>query len=153
MPPIMLIPFSEDPIGNLSMFIIPAIVLGMHYAGITMRMTRSMMLEVLRQDYVRTAWSKGLKESVIVSRHALRNALIPVVTIMGLQMPVLIGGTVIIEQIFSLPGMGRLILDATQFRDYPLVSGSLLFFGVALVLINLFVDLTYCFLDPRIRYK
>ncbi len=153
MPPIIYVPFVEDPIANLEMFILPAIVLGMVLSGVTMRMTRAMMLEVLRQDYIRTAWSKGLKERVVIIRHALKNALIPVVTLVGFMLSVMIGGTVIIEQIFALPGMGRLIVNATLTRDYTVVSGALLFFGVALVLINLMVDLTYGFLDPRIHYK
>ena len=152
-PPIMLLHFTEDPVGNLKMFIVPAIVLGMALSGVTMRMTRTMMLEALRQDYIRTAWAKGLKERVVVMRHTLRNALIPVVTIIGLQMPILVGGAVIIEQIFSLPGLGRLILDATSQRDYPLVTAVLAVFAFALVLINLIVDLIYGFLDPRIHYK
>ncbi|MBA7477538.1 Glutathione transport system permease protein GsiC [subsurface metagenome] len=153
MPPIMLIHFTEDPIGNLRMFIIPAIVLGMAMAGITMRMTRTMMLEVLRQDYIRTAWAKGLGERIVTLRHALKNALIPVITVIGIQLPIMIGGTVIIEQIFVLPGMGRLILSSILKRDEPLASGIILFFAGALVLINLMVDLTYAYLDPRIRYK
>ncbi|MBA7649102.1 Dipeptide transport system permease protein DppB [subsurface metagenome] len=152
-PPIMLIPFTKDPIGNLGMFVVPAIVLGMVISGDTMRMTRTMMLEVLRQDYIRTAWAKGLRERVVIIRHALRNALIPVVTLIGYDMPIMIGGSVITEQIFCLPGMGRLLIDATLGRDYPLVSGIMLFFGFGLVLINLMVDLTYAFLDPRIHYK
>ena len=139
--------------GNLGMVMAPAIVLGMALAGLTMRMTRTMMLEVLRQDYIRTAWSKGLRERVVVIRHALKNALIPVITIVGLQLPIMVGGTVIIEQIFGLPGMGRMILDAILRRDQPLVSGALLIFAVGLVMINLMVDLAYSFLDPRIRYK
>ncbi|MBA7660654.1 Dipeptide transport system permease protein DppB [subsurface metagenome] len=118
-----------------------------------MRMTRTMMLEVLRQDYIRTAWAKGLGERVVVIRHALKNALIPVITIIGLQIPLLIGGTVIIERIFMLPGMGRLIIRSLEGRDYPAVSGVMLFFAVGLVLINLMVDLTYGFLDPRIHYR
>ena len=153
MPSIMLIPFTEDPIGNLKMFIVPALVLGMTLAGTSMRMTRTMMLEVLRQDYIRTAWAKGLRERVVVARHALKNALIPVVTIIGGNVPILIGGTVIIEQIFCLPGMGRLLIVATQQRDYLLVSGVMLFFSLGLMLINLIVDLTYGFLDPRVHYK
>ncbi len=153
MPPIMLIHFNEDPIGNLRMFILPAIIMGMALSGVTMRMTRTMMLEVLRQDYIRTAWSKGLREKVVVIRHALKNALIPVITILGIQIPNLLGGTVIVENIFSLPGMGRLILSSTMQRDYPLVTGILLFFSVVLVLVNLMVDLTYAFLDPRVGYK
>ena len=118
-----------------------------------MRMTRTMMLEVLRQDYVRTAWAKGLRERVVVIRHALKNALIPVITLIGLRLPLLIGGTVILEELFMLPGMGSLILYSTKFRDYPVVSGTLLLLSVGIVFINLIVDLTYAYLDPRIRYK
>jgi len=153
MPPIMLIHFTEDPIGNLKMFIVPAIILGMALSGMTMRMTRSMMLEVLRQDYIRTAWAKGLRERVVILRHALKNALIPVITILGLQIPIMIGGTVIIEQIFCLPGMGRLLIFAAEHRDQPLISGIALIFSAGLLLINLMVDLTYSFLDPRVHYK
>jgi len=153
MPPLMLIPFTEDPIGNLRMFIIPAIVLGMALAGMTMRMTRTMMLEVLKQDYIRTAWAKGLRERVVILRHALKNALIPVISLIGIGVPVIVGGTVIIEQIFMLPGMGRLIIDATLHRDHALVSGAVLLFSVVLVIINLAVDLTYAYLDPRIHYR
>jgi len=152
-PPIMLIQFSEDPIGNLKMFIIPAIVLGMAISGSTMRMTRTMMLEVLRQDYIRTAWAKGLRERVVVIRHALKNALIPVITVIGYWVPVMIGGTIIIEQIFGLPGMGRLLVDATLNRDYTVVSGVTLIFAFGMVLINLLIDLTYAYLDPRVHYK
>ncbi len=153
MPPIMLVHFTEDPIGNLKMFIIPAAVLGMALAGVTMRMTRTMMLEVLRQDYIRTAWAKGLRERVVIIRHGLRNALIPVITIIGLQVPIMVGGTVIIETIFNLPGVGRLLVDATIKRDYTIVSGAMFVLGVVIVLNNLAVDLTYGFLDPRIHYK
>jgi len=153
MPPIMLIPFTEDPIGNLKMFIIPAIIVGMAMAGMLMRLTRTMMLEVLRQDYIRTAWAKGLSERVVTLRHALKNALIPVITIIGLQAPILMGGTVIIEQIFSLPGMGRLILSATLHRDETLIGGLMFIFAAVLVLINLVVDLTYAYLDPRVHFK
>ncbi len=152
-PPVMLTHFTEDPIGNLRMFIIPAVVLGSHYAGLTMRMTRTMMLEVLRQDYIRTAWAKGLRERVVIIRHALKNALIPIITVVGLQVPNLLGGTVIIENIFCLPGMGRLLLMGTMQRDYPLVTGVLLFFSVILVVANLLVDVTYGYLDPRLHYK
>jgi len=153
MPPIMLVHFTEDPIGNLQMFIIPAIVLGMAMGGQTMRMTRTMMLEVLRQDYIRTAWAKGLRERVVVIRHALKNALIPVITIMGLQVPIMVGGTVIIETIFQLPGMGRLVLNAILQRDQPIVSGIMLIFAAAIVSVNLIVDVTYGFLDPRVQFK
>ncbi len=153
MPPIMLIRFTEDPIGNLKMFIIPAIIVGMAMAGMLMRLTRTMMLEVLRQDYIRTAWAKGLGERVVILRHALKNALIPVITIIGLQAPILMGGTVIIEQIFSLPGMGRLILSATLHRDETLIGGIMFIFAAVLMLINLVVDLTYAYLDPRVHFK
>jgi peptide/nickel transport system permease protein len=153
MPPIMLIRITEDPIGNLKMFIIPAIIVGMAMAGMLMRLTRTMMLEVLRQDYIRTAWAKGLRERVVTLRHALKNALIPVITIIGLQAPILMGGTVIIEQIFSLPGMGRLILSATLHRDEMLIGGLMFIFAAVLVLINLVVDLTYAYLDPRVHFK
>jgi len=151
--PIIPIHFTEDPIGNLRMFIVPAAVLGMALSGISMRMTRTMMLEVLRQDYIRTAWAKGLRERVIVMRHALKNALIPVVTIVGLYIPFLVSSTVIIEQIFCLPGLGRLIVEAASVRDYTMLSGVLLFFAAGVVLVNLVVDLTYGFLDPRVRYR
>ena len=152
-PPMQLIPFSEDPLGNLGMFLIPSLILGTASAAATMRMTRTMMLEVLRQDYIRTAWSKGLKERIVVIRHAIKNALIPVVTLIGLQLPILIGGAVIIENIFNLPGLGRLMLDALEIRDYPLVSGINLLFATAVVGINLMIDLIYAYLDTRVRYE
>jgi len=152
-PPIMIIPFTEDPMGNLGMFMLPAVVLGMAMAGVTMRMSRTMMLEVLRQDYIRTAWSKGLRERVIVMRHSLKNALIPVITIVGLQVPILIGGAVIIEQIFCLPGIGRLILNATFARDYPIVTGVMFVMALFILVVNLVVDLTYAYLDPRVQYR
>ena len=135
------------------MFIVPAIVLGVSGAGTNMRLMRTMMLEVLRQDYIRTAWSKGLREGIIVIRHALKNALIPVVTMIGYQLPVLVGGAVIIENIFNLPGMGRLLTDATSDRDYPIVTAVVLIISLVLVFINLLTDLSYGFLDPRIHYK
>jgi peptide/nickel transport system permease protein len=153
MPSTMMIRFPVDPLGNLRMFIVPAVVLGMSSSGASMRITRTQVLEVLRQDYIRTAWSKGLTERVIIIRHALKNALIPVVSGMGLQVPVMIGGTVIIEQIFILPGMGRLITGGLLQRDKELVCGVILFYGAALVAINLIVDLTYGYLDPRVQYK
>jgi len=152
-PPIINIPFFENPIGNLKMYILPAIILGMVLQGVNMRMVRTMMLEVLRQDYIRTAWAKGLKEKVVVIRHALKNALIPVITIIGLQAPVVIGGSVIIEQIFCLPGMGRLLVEAAFSRDYPVITGVTLVFTFAVLLIILITDLSYAYLDPRIRYK
>lgn len=153
MPPIMITHFIEDPLDNLRMFVVPAIVLGMSLAGFTMRLTRTMVLEVLRQDYVRTAWAKGLKEKVVISRHVLKNAMIPVVTSIGLQIPVLIGGTVIIENIFNLPGMGRLMYNAILQRDAPLIMGLIAVLAFAIMVINLLVDLTYAWLDPRIHYR
>ena len=153
MPPIMYIRFGSDILGNLKMVIVPSIILGMALSGMTMRMMRTTMLEVMRQDYIRTAWAKGLRERVIAVRHALKNAMIPVVSIIGLQVPVLIGGTVIIEQIFSLPGMGRLIISACLRRDYTLVSGIMFVYAIVLMLINLIVDLAYAYLDPRVRYS
>lgn len=152
-PQVQLIRFVDNPVGNLGMFVIPAAVMGLAMSGITMRMTRTMMLEVLRQDYIRTAWSKGLRERVVILRHALKNALIPVVTIVGLQMPVLIGGAVVMEQIFALPGIGLLMLNAIFNRDYPIISGVMLFMAVFVLLMNLIVDLTYSFLDPRVQYR
>ena len=153
MPPVMKKPFFDDPIRHLRAYLVPATVLAMSMSGLTMRLARTMMLEVLRQDYIRTAWAKGLRERIVILRHALKNALIPVVTAVGLQLPLLIGGTVIIETIFVLPGMGSLIIDSTTTRDYPMLSGAMLFFAFGLIIINLFVDLTYAYLDPRIQYE
>lgn len=153
MPPLILVTLAEDPIGNIQMFLVPAVVLGLGMTGGTMRMSRTMMLEVLRQDYVRTAWAKGLKEGVVVSRHVLKNAMIPVVDSIVGKVSIMIGGAVITEQIFNLPGMGRLYISAISTRDYPVISGLLLIFGFTLVLINVVVDLIYGFLDPRIQYK
>ena len=152
-PPLELIPFTEDPLGNLGMFFIPSLILGTAGAASTMRMTRTMMLEVLRQDYIRTAWSKGLKERVVVLRHAIKNALIPVVTMIGMDLPMLVGGAVIIENIFNLPGLGQLAVTALTERDYPVVSGVNLFFAAAVLGANLIIDLIYPYLDPRVRYR
>ena len=151
-PPMEWVPFIEDPLGNLGVSILPSLILGTALAAATMRMTRTMMLEVLRQDFIRTAWAKGLRERVVVLRHAVKNALIPVVTLIGMQLPILVGGSVIMENIFGLPGLGRLMLVALEDRDYPVVSGVNLFFGTAVVLFNLLIDLLYSFLDPRVRY-
>ena len=151
-PPMEYIPFTEDPLGNLGMLIIPSLILGTAGAASTMRMTRTMMLEVLRQDYIRTAWAKGLNERVVVMRHALKNALIPVATLVGFQLPILIGGSVIIEQIFVLPGIGRLLVSALSQREYHLVSAINLMLATAVIVVNLMVDLTYAYLDPRVRY-
>ena len=152
-PSMRLIRFADNPLGNLGMFFLPSLIMGAYFSASTMRMTRTMMLEVLRQDYIRTAWSKGLRERVVVMRHAVKNALISVVTLIGLQLPVLVGGSVIIENIFNLPGLGRLFLLALEDRDYPMVSGVNLFFATSVVGINLVIDVIYPYLDPRVRYK
>ena len=152
-PPMQWVPLTEDPLGSLGVFIIPSLILGTYLSAATMRMIRTMMLEVLRQDYIRTAWSKGLKERVVIIRHAVKNALIPVVTLIGLQMPILVGGSVIMENIFNLPGLGRLMVAALEDRDYPVVSGVNLFFATMVMGINLLIDLIYPILDPRVRYK
>ena len=166
-PPMELIPFTEDPLGNLGMFLIPSLILGTASAAATMRMTRTMMLEVMRQDYIRTAWSKGLKERIVIIRHTIKNAFIPVVTrsagligraaaaqpLCGLQLPILVGGAVIMENIFNLPGLGQLMVNALIDRDYPVVSGINLVFGTAVMGFNLLIDLIYSYLDPRVRYE
>ena len=152
-PSMRLLRFADDPLGNLVQFGIPALILGMYLSGIIMRMTRTMMLEVLRQDYIRTAWSKGLKERVVMVRHALKNALLPVITIVGIQVPYLIGGAVIIEEIFSLPGIGRFMLESIADREYTIVSGINLLTAIAVVLVNLIIDLSYAYMEPRVRYK
>ena len=152
-PPMRLIPFTEDPLGNLGMFLIPSVILGTASAAATMRMTRTMMLEVLRQDYIRTAWSKGLRERVVIIRHSIKNALIPIVTLIGLQLPILVGGAVIMENIFNLPGLGQLMVNALNGRDYPVVTGVNLVFATGVVLFNLMIDLIYPYLDPRVRYE
>ncbi len=152
-PEVRFVPFTENPIQNLKQMILPAIILGTALSAVSMRLTRTMMLEVLRQDYIRTAWAKGLSERLVVARHALRNALIPVVTLIGVQAPLLIGGAVIMEQIFVIPGMGLLLLDAVYQRDYPIITGVFLVVGVAIMLLNLVIDLSYGLLDPRVRYR
>ena len=152
-PPLRLVRFIDNPPGNLAMFLIPSLILGTGSAAGLMRMTRTMMLEVLRQDYIRTAWSKGLRERVVVVRHAIKNGMIPIVTIIGMQLPILVGGSVIIENIFNLPGLGRLMVLALQERDYPVVQGVNLMFGAVVIANNLLIDLVYASLDPRIRYR
>ena len=152
-PPLRLVRFIDNPPGNLAMFLIPSLILGTGSAAGLMRMTRTMMLEVLRQDYIRTAWSKGLRERVVVVRHAIKNGMIPIVTIIGMQLPILVGGSVIIENIFNLPGLGRLMVLALQERDYPVVQGVNLMFGSVVIANNLMIDLVYASLDPRIRYR
>ena len=152
-PELEYVPFFEDPLQNLSLMIVPAILLGLSMSAVTMRMTRTMMLEVMRQDYVRTARAKGLSEVAVILGHALRNGLIPVVTLIGLQVPLLIGGAVIMERIFVVPGMGLLLLEAIAQRDYPVVSGVFVVVGFGVLLINLAVDLSYGWLDPKVRHN
>ncbi|QTN00426.1 ABC transporter permease subunit [Sediminibacillus dalangtanensis] len=152
-PPVGYVGFFADPATNLQIMILPSIVLGTAMAGAVMRMTRSSILEVLRQDFIRTIRAKGARERVVIFQHALRNAMIPILTIIGMQIGTLLGGTVIIEQIFSLPGLGQLVLTAITQRDFTVVQGAVLFIAFVFVLINLLVDLLYSYLDPRITYK
>jgi peptide/nickel transport system permease protein len=143
---------SRDPVGYVLQFLLPALILGIASAAGIMRLTRGMLLEVLRQDYVRTAWAKGLRERVVVLKHSLKNAVIPVVTVLGLQVAQIAGGAVIIETIFGLPGMGQFLVDAILQRDYPVIQGINLLVVTMIVATNLLVDLCYALLDPRIRY-
>jgi peptide/nickel transport system permease protein len=152
-PPLRYTPLLEDPVKNLGHMILPALILGLGLSGGVMRLTRAQMLEVLRQDYVLTAAAKGLAEWSTVWRHALKNALIPVVTLLGLQVAVLVSGTVVLESIFVLPGMGRYLIEAVQYRDYPVIQGLNLLFATVIVMANLIVDMCYAWLDPRVRYR
>lgn len=152
-PSLEYIPFIRNPGGNLIQFLLPGFLMGIQGTGGLMRMVRTLVLEVMRQDYIRTAWSKGLSERAVIYRHALKNALIPVVTVFGMGLPGLIGGAVIIEQIFVLPGMGRLGIDALNQRDYPIIQGLTLIGSTLVLLCNLGVDITYAWLDPRIQYR
>jgi peptide/nickel transport system permease protein len=147
------VPLGEDVLGNLKRMLMPALVLSTGLAAVLMRQTRNAMIEVLSADYVRTARAKGLAQRAVVIRHALRNGLIPVVTILGLQMGALMGGAVVTEQIFVLPGFGRLIVEAVFTRDYPVVQGVVLITASSYVLINLLVDVSYTVLNPRIRIR
>ena len=150
-PALQYISFRQDPLANLAQFMLPATIMGMYMSGTTMRMTRTMMLEVLRQDYIRTAWSKGLRERVVIIRHSVRNASIPVITLIGLMLATLLGGSVILEEIFALPGLGRYMLEAVGRRDYIVLAGGTLVLAVTVVLANLLIDISYAWLDPRIR--
>jgi len=152
-PPIGYVSLWDSPWKNLQQFLVPAAILGFRLSAATMRMTRSTVLEVLREDYVRTAWAKGLAGKIVVYKHALKNALIPVVTIVGGQLGTLLAGTVVVETIFALPGMGRLTVEAILYRDYPIVQTNVMLVAATLVTLNLIVDLTYAWLDPRIRYS
>jgi peptide/nickel transport system permease protein len=146
------IPLTEDPLGNLAQMILPAIALGTAFAAAVTRIARAAMLDILSEDYVRTARSQGFSRGTVIWRHALPNALIPVVTLSGVEFGYLLGGAVIVEQIFALPGLGRVVLDAILQRDYALVQGVVLFIAFNFLLVNLLVDLAYAALDPRIRY-
>jgi peptide/nickel transport system permease protein len=152
-PPLGYASLWDSPLQNLQQFLLPAAVLGFRLSAATMRMTRSTVLEVLREDHVRTAWAKGLGGRIVVYKHALKNALIPVVTIVGGQLGTLLAGTVVVETIFALPGMGRLTVEAILFRDYPVVQTNVMLVAGTLVTLNLLVDLTYAWLDPRIHYQ
>jgi len=151
-PPLQYVRFSQDPMKNLSIIIVPALILGLGLSGGLMRLIRTQMLEVLRQDFIRTASAKGLGEQAVITRHALKNAFIPALTVLGLQVGLLVSGAVVLESIFVLPGMGRYLLDAVQSRDYPAIQAINLVFATVIVVTNLVVDLLYGWLDPRVRY-
>ncbi len=151
-PPIQFTEFSVNPWAHVSQFIIPAFILGIASGAAIMRLTRAALLDVLRQDYVRTAWAKGANEGAVILKHSLKNALIPVITILGIQIAQILGGTVIFETIFGLPGIGRFLFDAINQRDYPVIQGVNLLVVCVIVLMNLLVDACYVYLDPRIRY-
>ncbi len=152
-PPLIYTRLQESPGTNLKQMMLPALILGIGLSGSIMRLTRAQMLEVLRQDYIRTSRAKGLSDHAVLYRHALRNAVVPVVTLLGLNMAVLISGTVVLESIFVLPGMGRYLLEALNNRDYPVVQAVVLLFATLIITINLGVDLLYAWLDPRIHYS
>jgi peptide/nickel transport system permease protein len=153
MPPVVWVDFFTDPRRNLTIMLLPALCLGTASAANIARTTRACMLDVLRSEYIRTAAAKGLTGRLVILKHALRNALIPVVTVAGLQMGILLGGTVVVEEVFTLPGIGRLVLWSIYQRDYPLTQSTILFIAVLFMTINLAVDVLYGYLDPRIRYS
>ena len=153
MPPVVWVDFFTDPARNLTIMILPALCLGTASAANIARTTRACMLDVLRSEYIRTAAAKGLAERLVVLKHALKNALIPIVTVAGLQMGILLGGTVVVEEVFTLPSIGRLVLWSIYQRDYPLTQSTILFIAVMFMTINLAVDVLYGYLDPRIRYS
>ena len=153
MPPVVWVDFFTDPRRNLTIMVLPALCLGTASAANIARTTRSCMLDVLRSEYIRTAAAKGLGQRLVVLKHALKNALIPIVTVAGLQMGILLGGTVVVEEVFTLPGIGRLVLWSIYQRDYPLTQSTILFIAVMFMAINLAVDVLYGYLDPRIRYS
>jgi peptide/nickel transport system permease protein len=153
LPPIDYVPLWKDPLRNLSIVLLPAITVGYRYSAVTMRLTRSAMLEVMREDYIRTARAKGLLEQIVVNRHALKNALLPVVTLIGIEFAFLIGGLVITEQVFNLNGVGRLLVQAVQNQDNVLAQALVMLIVLVFVVVNLVVDVLYAWLDPRIRYS
>lgn len=152
-PPLTFTPFFEDPLKNLSQLIWPALAVGFRYSSVAMRMMRSSVLEVLQEDYVRTARAKGVYERLVVARHAMRNALLPVVTVVGLEFAFLIGGLVVTEQVFNLNGIGKLFVQAVSRGDYTMIQGLVLLVAIFFVLINFAIDMLYALLDPRIRYR
>ena len=151
-PPLLFKGWTEGPLAHLYYFFFPALLLGLALSGGVMRLTRTMMLEVLRQDYIRTAWAKGLRERGVIMRHALKNAFIPVITVVGLQVGVALSGTIIIESIFNMPGVGRFLVGAISQRDYPSIQGVVLVLATSVVFVNLVVDVMYAYIDPRIRF-
>ncbi|HEX6210864.1 MAG TPA: ABC transporter permease, partial [Methylomirabilota bacterium] len=152
-PPLEFTPPWVDPWVNLQMMIWPVVTVGYRYAAVTTRMTRSTVLEVLREDYIRTAWAKGLRERVVVLRHALKNSMLPVITLIGTEFAFLIGGLVVTETVFTLNGIGRFVVEAVAHRDYPVVQALVFLIAFSFVMVNLLVDLTYAWFDPRIRYR
>ncbi len=153
MPNIIYIPITENLFENLKQFLLPAFLTGVASSALTIRLTRTMMLEVLRQDYIRTAWAKGLSERDVLLRHAVKNAFIPVITVIGAQIPAILAGQIITEQIFALPGIGRAFLDALNQRDYPIISAINTMIAIAILVTNVIVDISYAWMDPRIRYR
>jgi peptide/nickel transport system permease protein len=151
-PPLEFTPPWVDPWANFQQLVWPVVTIGYRYAAVTTRMTRSTVLEVLREDYIRTAWAKGLRERAVVIRHALKNAMLPVVTLVGTEFAFLIGGLVVTETVFTLNGVGRFVVDAVAHRDYPVVQALVFLIALSFVVVNLLIDLTYAWLDPRIRY-
>ncbi len=152
-PPLIFTPLLRDPLANFAQLIWPALAVGYRYSAVTTRMTRSTVLDVLREDYIRTARAKGLPDALVVLRHALRNALLPVVTVISLEFAFLIGGLVVTEQVFNLNGLGKLLVDAVAHRDFPLIQALVLLLSAIFVIVNFLVDLLYLVLDPRIRYQ
>src|SRR3979411_970434 len=152
MPPIDYVPLWQDPIRNLSIVMLPALTIGYRYAAVSMRMTRSRRLEVLREDYIRTARAKGLINRIVINRHALKNAMLPVVTVIGIEFAFLLGGLIVTETVFNIPGVARFLVEASRVRVYPLVQTLVMFIAIAVVTVNFIIDMLYAALDPRIKY-